>query len=42
VCGALIGMRDLSELLAHVRGGEIKIEVGDAPPQAGGCQRLRG
>ena len=32
VCGALIDMRDLAQVLAHVHGAEIEIGEGDEPP----------
>ena len=32
VCGALIDMRDLSQMLAHVDDAEIKISKGVGPP----------
>jgi hypothetical protein len=36
VCGALIDMRDLAQLLAHVHDAEIEIDVGPAPPPRAG------
>jgi hypothetical protein len=32
VCGDLIDMRDLLQVLAHLHGAEIEIGVGDEPP----------
>jgi len=34
VCGALIDMRDLAQLLAHVHDAEIEIGEGPEPPRA--------
>ena len=40
VCGALVDMRDLGQVLAHIHGAVIEIEEGDAPPAPGeGCNR---
>jgi hypothetical protein len=36
VCGALVDMRDLSQVLAHVHDTEIEIGEGDEPPSAQG------
>jgi hypothetical protein len=32
VCGALIDMRDLAQVLEHNHGKEIEISEGDGPP----------
>ena len=32
VCGALVDMRDLAQVLAHAHGQEIEIEEGGGPP----------
>jgi hypothetical protein len=36
ICGALIDMRDLSQLLAHVHDAEIEIGEGSEPPRREG------
>jgi hypothetical protein len=37
VCGALLDMRDLAQMLAHVRDAEIEIREGLKPPRARGA-----
>lgn len=32
VCGALVDMRDLAQVMAHIHGTEIPFEEGDEPP----------
>ena len=38
VCGALIDMRDLGQLLAHFHGAEIEVVEGASPPRKGPVQ----
>jgi hypothetical protein len=33
ICGALLDMRDLAQVLEHVHGQRIDIGVGDEPPE---------
>jgi hypothetical protein len=38
VCGALIDMRDLGQLLAHIHDAEIEVIEGASPPRKGPVQ----
>jgi hypothetical protein len=41
VCGALLDMRDLAQMLAHVHDQEIEICEGPEPPQHEGPIRVK-